>query len=106
AVCSDGCCNGQCTSPGMCTCSPGYTGASCRTFACPDGVQIGNQCLYFSEESLSWNDAKTDCYAKQGQLVVLKDQPDAVTKYVKANNGTYFWVGGTDAANEGSWKWL
>ena len=31
AVCSDGCDNGKCTSPGMCTCSPGYTGASCQT---------------------------------------------------------------------------
>ena len=31
AVCSDGCVYGQCTSPGNCTCSTGYTGASCRT---------------------------------------------------------------------------
>ncbi|CAL4059542.1 unnamed protein product, partial [Meganyctiphanes norvegica] len=38
AVCSDGCGNnGECTSPGMCTCSPGYTGAFCRTPVCSDG---------------------------------------------------------------------
>ncbi|CAL4063679.1 unnamed protein product, partial [Meganyctiphanes norvegica] len=31
SVCSDGCGNGQCTSPDKCTCSPEYTGASCIT---------------------------------------------------------------------------
>ncbi|CAL4128420.1 unnamed protein product [Meganyctiphanes norvegica] len=70
------------------------------------GVQIGNQCLYFNEEKLSWYDAKTACHAKQAQLALLKNQPDAVSKYAHANYGGGFWVGGSDAANEGSWKWL
>ncbi|CAL4207111.1 unnamed protein product, partial [Meganyctiphanes norvegica] len=72
---------------------------------CADGVHIGNQCLYFSKESLSWNDAKTACHAKQARLAILKDQPDTVAKYAKANYSA-FWLGGSDAANEGNWKWL
>ncbi|CAL4102272.1 unnamed protein product [Meganyctiphanes norvegica] len=88
----------------------GYCGNKKRYIceqACPSGsVLVGDQCLVFHLDRLTWNAAKQACATNNTKLASLTDL-DATLDYTNATYGdVMFWVGGTDAAEEGSWMWL
>uniref|UniRef100_A0AAZ1WW91 C-type lectin domain-containing protein n=1 Tax=Oreochromis aureus TaxID=47969 RepID=A0AAZ1WW91_OREAU len=64
-------------------------------YKCEDGwEQHGGKCYYFSTNSSSWNESRTECRTKGGDLRFLQ------TKTEK------FWIGLTDSAEEGRWLWV
>ncbi|CAL4124926.1 unnamed protein product, partial [Meganyctiphanes norvegica] len=86
--------------------SHGYIPRAEVSEMCSGGVTIGSQCLMFSQEARTWYEAKTAC-GYQNQTLASLDDPKAVLDYVVENYGNdLFFVGGSDAANEGTWEWL
>ncbi|CAL4069060.1 unnamed protein product, partial [Meganyctiphanes norvegica] len=81
--------------------------AALRAGHCPSGsVTIGEQCLVFHLNTLSWDAAKDAC-ATIGQSLASLTNPDDTVAYTYATYGDVnFWVGGTDADTEGTWLWL
>ena len=59
------------------------------------------------DTTLDWNSAKTACAALGGHLATITSQ--AENDWIQGNlmNGIYqIWLGGTDSAQEGVWKWI
>jgi hypothetical protein len=55
-------------------------------------------------EKLTWNRAKERCANMGGRLAII---PDAATwEFVKKLSNASLWLGATDAAKEGTWKWV
>lgn len=56
-------------------------------------------------EAKSWSDAKIDCEIQGGHLVTITSQGenDFVKNLADSNR---IWLGLTDEANEGNWKWI
>ncbi|CAL4058827.1 unnamed protein product, partial [Meganyctiphanes norvegica] len=78
----------------------------CEGGSCIDGVSIGSQCLVFNQDAQTWEEAKSSCEAVGMKLASLTD-PAAVLEYTKETYGSVpFYVGGTDNAIEGTWKWV
>ena len=55
-------------------------------------------------EALSWNDAHAACLAAGLQLASVQSASENA-RLVTAAAGNRVWIGGTDAASEGTWKW-
>jgi flagellin-like hook-associated protein FlgL len=55
--------------------------------------------------SFTWDEAKADAETKGGQLATIKsaDEKDAIKQVIGAQK---VWIGGTDEASEGQWKWV
>lgn len=58
--------------------------------------------------SMSWHQAKAFCEAKGGTLVCITSQAenDAVLSLARQGAAGWYWLGCTDEATEGSWKWV
>lgn len=66
-------------------------------------------------EPMSWSDAKEYALAKSGALVKIETfqeqiflrslMKDTITTAADGGGAKYFWLGGSDAQIEGSWKW-
>jgi hypothetical protein len=59
------------------------------------------------EGSYTWQQAKVDAESRGGRLAVLKSQEllDAAAPYIASFEGA-LWIGLTDEAQEGQWKWI
>ena len=55
-------------------------------------------------EALSWSDANAACLAKGLQLASVHSAAENAL-LVTAAAGNSVWIGGTDAASEGTWEW-
>lgn len=57
---------------------------------------------------MTWTQAQAFCEARGGHLVAITDQAeqDAVFDLVSAGPNNTYYIGATDAAQEGSWKWV
>ena len=53
---------------------------------------------------LSWSDAKAACQAEGKQLASVHSASENIA-LLTAAAGNKVWIGGTDAASEGTWKW-
>lgn len=69
------------------------------------GKIFENSYYFFSSSQLSWNESQQWCKAWDSDLVVI-NTPEK-QQFLKNNtkNGD-FWIGLTDAAEEGKWKWV
>ena len=56
------------------------------------------------DEALSWSDANAACLAAGLQLASVQSEAED-TLLVTAAAGNTVWIGGTDAASEGTWAW-
>ncbi|CAL4062560.1 unnamed protein product, partial [Meganyctiphanes norvegica] len=74
--------------------------------SCVGGVKVGHQCLKFSQDELSWEEAKSSCSSDGGVLASIIDAEAVKTYADKTYGKQYFYFGGSDAAKEGTWKWL
>ena len=56
----------------------------------------------------SWHESKSRCEDMGGRLVQVRsrEENEFVTKLAKDANLDGVWIGGTDQANEGQWKWV
>jgi hypothetical protein len=79
----------------------------------PKGVTVGNRYFKLIDEPSSWSDAKDYCELRGGRLAVI-DTPQkmaAITQMAKTSGIKFdkldgIWIGATDAAREGEWKWV
>ncbi|CAI5691476.1 unnamed protein product [Oreochromis niloticus] len=76
-------------------------------YKCEDGwEQHGGKCYYFSTNSSSWNESRTECRTKGGDLVKIDSSEEQRFFQTKIEYESYFWIGLTDSAEEGRWLWV
>jgi len=71
---------------------------------CPGGWdKFGCKCYQTSREWGSWKKIRELCITHGADLVVVdsKEEMDFISRY-----GVYFWLGATDEASEGLWRWV
>ncbi|XP_014192628.2 C-type lectin domain family 17, member A-like, partial [Haplochromis burtoni] len=72
---------------------------------CPIGwSKFIHNCYLLSERSDSWNEARRDCRARGGDLVVI-DSPEEQT-FLSTITKKNAWIGLNDEEQEGTWKWV
>ncbi|XP_070564555.1 cubilin-like [Ptychodera flava] len=76
---------------------------------CPSGYVIGheNKCYKFVSDPLPWEDARDDCRTMTDSDLVIIDDVDELD-YVESQvgAGTNYWIGYSDRAVEGDWRWI
>ncbi|CAI5691479.1 C-type lectin domain family 4 member E [Oreochromis niloticus] len=73
-------------------------------YKCEDGWnQNGEECYYFSSSESSWNESRTECRTRGGDLVKIDSSDEQ--RFLQTKTG-YFWIGLTDSAEEGRWLWV
>ncbi|XP_069815746.1 C-type lectin domain family 17, member A-like [Dendropsophus ebraccatus] len=75
---------------------------------CPFGWRgIGSSCYYVSEDELSWDAARDECYKVNSVLVMIKDQTESDTIKNLFMNKRRYWIGlRRDPVDNHIWKWL
>ena len=71
---------------------------------CPSGWdKFGCQCYMLFDEWQSWYKSREFCVSHGADLVVVdsKEEMDFISRY-----NSYFWLGATDEAAEGTWRWV
>ncbi|KAI4797268.1 hypothetical protein KUCAC02_025223, partial [Chaenocephalus aceratus] len=63
-----------------------------------------SSCYLFSQNLLSWDEAKAWCNDHESHLAIILSEEEWV--FVKSHShGTYYWVGLTDRRT-GKWEWV
>ncbi|XP_061470470.1 hepatic lectin-like isoform X2 [Rhineura floridana] len=63
------------------------------------------ECYHFSVQRATWHTAKSHCEERNSSLVVVNDE--AEQNFLESQARTEnFWIGLTDADNEGEWRWI
>merc|ERR1712179_109445 len=73
---------------------------------CPDGWwKAGDICYIVSQSRMPWYSAQEYCWENGGYLAEIKsyNQEDSLDEFL--NDGVYYWLGLTDLAHEGTFKW-
>ncbi|XP_071144267.1 neurogenic locus Notch protein-like isoform X1 [Mytilus edulis] len=102
---------GRCTSTYsgfVCSCKTGFSGNRCQIRPqCPYGWKMNeNKCYYFSSGSTNWYSAKSNCQRRSSMLAEVTTR--SKMRFLRTNaqvNGETFWLGGSDQAYEGLWRW-
>ncbi|XP_056323487.1 uncharacterized protein LOC130236758 [Danio aesculapii] len=71
-----------------------------------DGWFYYQSSFYFiSSEKKNWPESRRYCTGKKADLIIInnREEQDFVKK---RSGGAVFWIGLTDSAKEGSWKWV
>uniref|UniRef100_A0A3P8QS35 C-type lectin domain-containing protein n=1 Tax=Astatotilapia calliptera TaxID=8154 RepID=A0A3P8QS35_ASTCA len=76
-----------------------------------DWKEHGGNCYYFSTNSSPWNESRTVCKTKGGDLVKIdsEEEQNFLRKNVQQKMEIHdipFWIGLTDLAEEGRWLWV
>ncbi|XP_018006915.1 C-type mannose receptor 2-like [Hyalella azteca] len=72
-------------------------------------VLVGTQCVHIITTGLyTWHEARTHCGLVGGDLIVLDDcdQYQKVSLYLDEQGYSHYWIGGSDEAEEGQWRWV
>uniref|UniRef100_A0A8C7X5V5 C-type lectin domain-containing protein n=1 Tax=Oryzias sinensis TaxID=183150 RepID=A0A8C7X5V5_9TELE len=76
-----------------------------RKPGCPSGwIRFGSSCYFFSVESKSWDKAREFCRTTEADLVVINTNDEKT--FLLAFRNQAVWIGLTDKAQEGTWKWV
>ncbi|XP_024142983.1 C-type lectin domain family 17, member A [Oryzias melastigma] len=72
---------------------------------CPaEWIRFGSSCYFFSGESKFWDAARKFCRAREADLVVINSNDE--NTFVSALKKESVWIGLSDEASEGTWKWV
>ncbi|KAI4883140.1 hypothetical protein NFI96_020584, partial [Prochilodus magdalenae] len=76
---------------------------------CAEGWKyFSGRCYYFSTDKKTWTESRDACVAAGGDLVIIRSTEEQ--EFLKSSYGgsgeQRYWVGLTDAVNEGEWRWL
>ncbi|XP_018021009.1 C-type lectin domain family 4 member M-like, partial [Hyalella azteca] len=71
-------------------------------------VLVGTQCVHLITTNYTWHDARNQCGLVGGGLIVVDDcdQYHKVALYLAEQDYPTFWIGGSDEAVEGQWRWV
>jgi len=90
--------------PAICECDPEYrppATPACRTAAGGFVIQLGRR--YFARAAQTWSQAEADCAAIGAHLTAIGDGDENTT--LDASLSGAHWIGYTDAAVEGTFRW-
>ncbi|KAK6326079.1 hypothetical protein J4Q44_G00017230 [Coregonus suidteri] len=78
---------------------------------CPEGwLHVDEKCYYFSNDTMDWPSSRDSCTSMGSHLTILHStkQHEALGKEVSRIGGfnSYFWIGLSDRAIEGDWRWV
>ena len=76
---------------------------------CPEGWELKpefSKCYYFINEAMPWNDANEACMALDGKATLTSVQSQEENDYLQSLFEDFVWTGGSDAAEEGVWRWV
>jgi len=62
--------------------------------------------VYYRTKAATWTDAQAQAVALGGNLVTINDPTENQFLVSAFGTSEYFWIGYTDAAQEGVWKWV
>ncbi|XP_030222859.1 CD209 antigen-like protein E [Gadus morhua] len=72
---------------------------------CPDGWRkFGCKCYKATDTYHSWNNSREFCVSQGADLVVVDSKEEM--DFIGCWYNVYFWLGATDAAGEGTWRWV
>uniref|UniRef100_W5MMA2 C-type lectin domain-containing protein n=1 Tax=Lepisosteus oculatus TaxID=7918 RepID=W5MMA2_LEPOC len=83
--------------------------ASNRTSDCPQNwLQFNSKYYYISEDYETWNNSRSDCQKRGGDLVVIDSSLEQIFiwSHTGGNYWDQYWIGVTDAKREGTWLWV
>ncbi|XP_018008410.2 C-type mannose receptor 2-like [Hyalella azteca] len=71
-------------------------------------VLVGTQCIHIISTGYYWHEARTQCELVGGNLIVVDDcdQYHKVVLYLAEQGYSSCWLGGSDEAEEGQWRWI
>ncbi|XP_047741225.1 type-2 ice-structuring protein-like [Hyalella azteca] len=73
-------------------------------------VLVGTQCVHVIQAGSTWAAARTLCGLLGGDLIILDDCHQYRKVYLYLTEKGYkpvtFWIGGSDLAVEGQWRWI
>ena len=69
--------------------------------------QHGSSCYLFRNKKENWHSALLKCQEEGGYLAEINDETEneLIKRYVMYLNDN-IWIGGSDAVNEGEWRWV
>ncbi|XP_065275298.1 CD209 antigen-like protein C [Emys orbicularis] len=74
---------------------------------CPPGWQrFEKSCYFFSTSTKSWPDAKQFCMDQKSGLVIVNTEEEQTFLSNHITNPHMYWLGLSDSAKEGEWRWL
>ncbi|MBN3300964.1 CLC4E protein, partial [Amia calva] len=76
---------------------------------CPVGWELNDgKCYFFSTDGKNWDESRDDCVRKGGHLVIIgtEDEQRFLKRKIDNVAGNNYWIGLTDAAAEGVWRWV
>ncbi|KAL6466573.1 hypothetical protein MHYP_G00243770 [Metynnis hypsauchen] len=72
--------------------------------ACPAGwIKFMSSCYYTSVIGKTWEESRQDCRMKGADLVIINSREEQI---FVSGLGKTLWIGLTDQAMEGHWKWV
>ncbi|XP_036065571.1 C-type lectin domain family 17, member A [Oryzias melastigma] len=76
-----------------------------RKTECPaEWKSFDSSCYFLSGESKSWDEARRFCRAREADLVVINNRDE--NAFLLAFTKRSVWIGLSDEASEGTWKWV
>jgi hypothetical protein len=72
----------------------------------PEIVAPNGNCFLVVEEPLDWEDARDNCQARGDDWDLAAIRSAAVNDFVGTLTDLEAWLGGSDAASEGTWRWV
>lgn len=72
----------------------------------PHWKSFSDKCYYFSSESLNFNETKERCSNKSSTMLIINDEDEQLWIKRQISGKGYFWLGLTDSAEEGIWRWV
>nr|XP_006642461.1 PREDICTED: C-type lectin domain family 4 member M-like isoform X1 [Lepisosteus oculatus] len=76
---------------------------------CPQNwLQFNSKYYYISEDYETWNNSRSDCQKRGGDLVVIDSSLEQIFiwSHTGGNYWDQYWIGVTDAKREGTWLWV
>ncbi|XP_064179395.1 macrophage mannose receptor 1-like [Anguilla rostrata] len=67
-------------------------------------AQFSSKCYYFSNETKSWEDSRSDCEEWGADLVIIESEEEK--RFINNKTQSYTWTGLSYSAAKGNWLWV
>ncbi|XP_035263211.1 CD209 antigen-like protein E isoform X1 [Anguilla anguilla] len=67
-------------------------------------AQFSSKCYYFSNETKSWTDSRSDCEEWGADLMIIESEKEQ--RFINNKRQYYTWIGLSYSAAKGNWLWV